>query len=188
MIGIFKLAATVALTCLSLLGPVQSSYAEEEVDWSFEMISKVRARAEAGSAMARALLARLHVCGEAELEFAKAREWWEQAAAQGDAGAQYNLGLMYYKGAWQESKGRDDAMAGELWEKATAQEHAGLAERNTAIHATRPLRFCLFVRSVHPVHFTVVLDPVCCLSVGARLPSEFQKTCSFTHESFLLCR
>ncbi|MBQ4491967.1 MAG: sel1 repeat family protein, partial [Deltaproteobacteria bacterium] len=31
-------------------------------------------------------------------DYAEARKWWEKAAAQGNAKAQYNLGVMYHEG------------------------------------------------------------------------------------------
>ena len=47
-----------------------------------------------------------------------ARNWYEKAAAQGDADAQYNLGVLYYNG---EGVPRDISKAREWFEKAAAQ-------------------------------------------------------------------
>ena len=51
-------------------------------------------------------------------DYAKAREWWEKAAAQGDVDAQYNLGFMYYDGR---GGVRNYAKAREWFEKVAAQ-------------------------------------------------------------------
>jgi hypothetical protein len=57
---------------------------------------------------------------------AKAREWLEKAAAQGDAKAQYNLGLMYYHG---QGVAKDLFKAREWYEQVAAQrENAENAE------------------------------------------------------------
>ena len=51
----------------------------------------------------------------------KAVEWYEKAAAQGNAGAQYNLGVSYYNG---QGVGKDEKKAVEWYEKAAAQSDA----------------------------------------------------------------
>ena len=59
-------------------------------------------------------------------DYAKAREWWEKAAAQGNADAQYNLGVVYENG-----KGvtKDLFKAREWYEQVAAQrENAENAE------------------------------------------------------------
>ena len=53
-------------------------------------------------------------------DLARAREWWEKAAAQGNAGAQCNLGLLYANGR---GVPQDLARAREWYEKAAAQGH-----------------------------------------------------------------
>ena len=51
-------------------------------------------------------------------DYSKAREWWEKAAAQGNAGAQSNLGVMYEYG---QGVAQNNAKAREWFEKATTQ-------------------------------------------------------------------
>jgi TPR repeat protein len=62
---------------------------------------------------------------------AEAVKWYSKAAEQGDANAQYNLGLMYNSG-----KGipRDDAESMKLWRKAAGQGLAAaqsILDKNT---------------------------------------------------------
>jgi TPR repeat protein len=52
---------------------------------------------------------------------AEAVLWWQKAAAQGHAGAQYNLGFMYHSG---QGVSRDDVKAAEWYQKAADQGHA----------------------------------------------------------------
>ena len=47
-----------------------------------------------------------------------ARNWYEKAAAQGDAKAQYNLGVLYGNG---QGVPKNNAKARAWWEKAAAQ-------------------------------------------------------------------
>jgi TPR repeat protein len=58
---------------------------------------------------------------------AKAREWLEEAAAKNNAGAMFNLGLLYHNG---QGVAQDDAKAREWLEKAAAK---GDAEAKTAL-------------------------------------------------------
>ena len=51
-------------------------------------------------------------------DYAKAKEWYEKAAAQGEVFAQYNLGEMYELG---KGVAQDYAKAREWYEKAAAQ-------------------------------------------------------------------
>jgi hypothetical protein len=51
-------------------------------------------------------------------DYATARHWWEQAAAQGNAWAQYRLGVLYQKGR---GAPQDDATAREWFEKSAVQ-------------------------------------------------------------------
>ena len=54
-------------------------------------------------------------------EYAKAVKWYKKAAEQGDADAQYNLGVAYYKG---ERVIKNHTKAFELFKKAAEQGHA----------------------------------------------------------------
>jgi TPR repeat protein len=47
--------------------------------------------------------------------------WYQKAAVQGDAGAQYNLGVMYIMG---QGVPQDEAKAVHWWIKAAEQGHA----------------------------------------------------------------
>jgi TPR repeat protein len=62
-------------------------------------------------------------------DYAKAKQLWEQAAAQGNAQAQYNLGLLYYNG---QGVPQDYTKAREWFEKAAAQ---GLAQAQQSLKA-----------------------------------------------------
>ena len=88
-------------------------------------VAEIKANAERGDATAQCVLAECYDDGECEgilQDYAKARQWYEKAAAQGYAEAQYNLGVMYNNG-----KGvRQDYVKARKWyEKAAAQ---GVAE------------------------------------------------------------
>jgi TPR repeat protein len=54
-------------------------------------------------------------------DYKKARQWWEQAAAQGVAQAQYNLGQLYANGR---AVPQDYVMARGWYEKAAAKGNA----------------------------------------------------------------
>ena len=54
-------------------------------------------------------------------DYAKTRQWWERAAAQGHAEAQNSLGLMYAQG---QVVPEDDVKARQWFEQAAAQGHA----------------------------------------------------------------
>jgi len=54
-------------------------------------------------------------------DYAKARQWYEQAAAQGNAAAQNNLGTLYFKG---EAVPQDYVLARHWYEKSAAQGNA----------------------------------------------------------------
>ena len=55
------------------------------------------------------------------MNYKKAIEWFEKAAEQGDADAQYNLGVMYYDGQGVDVNYKK---AFECYEKAAEQGHA----------------------------------------------------------------
>ena len=87
-------------------------------------VAKVKDGAERGDAFAQCILADCYDFADCEgipHDYTEARKWYEKAATQGKDTAQFNLGLMYYKG-----KGvpQDYAKALEWWEKAAAQGHA----------------------------------------------------------------
>ena len=67
----------------------------------------------------------------------KAFEWYEEAAKQGRADAQYNLGLMYERG---QGVDQDDSMAMRWYAKAAAQGHEQAQGRIAAILARRRRR------------------------------------------------
>ncbi len=89
------------------------------------LVAAMKADAERGNAMAQAGMGECHaisgLCEGVPQDFAKAREWWEKAAAQGNADAQHRLGLLYYEGY---GVRQDYARAQEWFEKAAAQGYA----------------------------------------------------------------
>ena len=56
-----------------------------------------------------------------EQDHEEAVKWYRKAADQGDADAQFNLGVMYYNG---EGVPEDDKEAVKWWRKAAEQGHA----------------------------------------------------------------
>ena len=87
-------------------------------------IARIKADAERGDASAQCALAECYDVANCEgitHDYAKACQWYEKAAAQGYAEAQYNLGNHYYNG-----KGvrQDYVKTRELWEKAAVQGDA----------------------------------------------------------------
>ena len=85
-------------------------------------ISNLKRKAEQGDADAQFNLGVLYYYGDGvPQDYAKARRWWEQAAAQGHAGATLNLGLMYVRG---QGVPQNDAKARQWWERAAAHGDA----------------------------------------------------------------
>ena len=70
-------------------------------------------------------------------DFAKAVHWWKKAAAQGDAKAQYNLGLCYDKGYGTE---KNPDIAAQYYEKAAVAGHA-MAQLNSGFYHARKKDF-----------------------------------------------
>ena len=65
------------------------------------VVAEAKSEAERGNARAQSALAACYAVLNYEgipHDYAKARKWYEKAAAQGIAEAQFNLGLMYAKG------------------------------------------------------------------------------------------
>jgi TPR repeat protein len=71
-------------------------------------------------------LGSLYVNGQLTRDYAKAREWYEKAAAQENAYAMGNLGLLYENG---QGVPQDYAKARELYEKAAAKNYAPARDR-----------------------------------------------------------
>ena len=55
-------------------------------------------------------------------DYEGAMKWYQKAAAQGYAQAEYNIGILYFYGVGVE---RDEAKAREWWEKAAERGHEG---------------------------------------------------------------
>ena len=96
----------------------------QAAEYDAAVVKGWKARAERGDASAQCLLAMcydLSNCEGIPHDYVKARKWYEKAAAQGDADAQFNLGVMYRQG-----KGvRQDYVKARKWyEKAAAQGDA----------------------------------------------------------------
>ncbi len=85
-------------------------------------VSIVRAEADSGKASSQCVMGECYgisgLCEGVPQNYTKAREWLEKAAAQGDAEAQYNLGIMYDNG---QGVRQNYAKAREWYEKAAAQ-------------------------------------------------------------------
>ena len=69
-----------------------------------------------------------------DVNYKKAVEWWEKAAEQGYAMAQYNLGTMYEVGL---GVGQSDSMAMRWYAKAAAQNDVDAQARINGILAKR---------------------------------------------------
>ncbi|MCR5257749.1 MAG: TIR domain-containing protein [Desulfovibrio sp.] len=95
--------------------------------WKLHMASRtdlpsLADRAESGDAEAQRALGGMYERGQGVgQDLAKAREWYEKAAAQGDAEAQHALGCMHSKGL---GAPKNSAKAFQWWEKAAVQGHA----------------------------------------------------------------
>ncbi len=64
-------------------------------------VARIKADAERGNAIGQGALAECYangICEGIPQDHPTARQWYEKAAAQGNAKAQFNLGVMYYKG------------------------------------------------------------------------------------------
>ena len=96
----------------------------QAAEYNAAFVAMVKADAERGDAGSQCALAECYDFGTCESipqDRSKARIWYEKAAAQGRAKAQFNLGIMYAKG---EGVPQDYAKAREWWEKAAAQGYA----------------------------------------------------------------
>ncbi len=108
--------------CVMVMMAVSSAKAAE---YDADHVAAWKARAEQGNALAQGALATCYGLGNCEgvpQDYAKARAWYEKAAAQGVAEAQHNLGILYDNG-W--GVRQDYARARAWYEKAAAQ---GVAE------------------------------------------------------------
>ena len=87
-------------------------------------VAIVKAGAERGDAFYQCVLAECHDFADCEgipHDYSKARIWYEKAATQGSAEAQFNLGNMYRNG---QGVRQDYVKSRKLWEKAAAQGYA----------------------------------------------------------------
>ncbi|MDL2306733.1 sel1 repeat family protein [Desulfovibrio sp. OttesenSCG-928-C06] len=107
----------------------QKLYDMREFEQSRKMVEDL---AEEGSSAAMFAMALMEARGNGNKEnkpdFAKARVWWEKAAAKGHVESMYNLGLVYYRGVQDGGDGSDSskqnfALAREWWTKAADQGH-----------------------------------------------------------------
>ena len=97
----------------------------QAVDIDAAGVAETKAKAERGDAFAQCVLAECYDgvdCEGIPHDYAKARQWYEKAATQGFAEAQFNLGAMYENG---HGVRQDYAKARQWYEKAAAQ---GVAE------------------------------------------------------------
>jgi len=83
-----------------------------------QSFDEMKAKAEKGDVEAQLWLGNFYV----GRDMFEAVSWWQAAAEQGSAVAQYNLGVAYKKGG---VLPQDDAKAEEWWRKAADGGHAG---------------------------------------------------------------
>ncbi len=108
-----------ALLACMMLGAVQPACADDSEPWfTPERIAKVKADAEAGDDVAQNLLGAMYSVRQ---NYVEARRWYEKAAAQGNALAQFSLGSVYAQGR---GVRQDWAEARRWYEKAAAQGYA----------------------------------------------------------------
>ena len=87
-------------------------------------VARIKADAERGITSAQGALAECYangICEGIPQDHPTACQWYEKAAAQGNAEAQFNLGLMYHEG---QGVRQDYAKARKWYEKAAAQGDA----------------------------------------------------------------
>lgn len=96
-----------------------------------EAAAIMRPLAEAGDGRAAFALGLMEARGNlGQPDYVKARSWWEKAAQSGQPEAEYNLGLVYYRGVQDGGDGRDPARSDfasaiKWWEKAAGHGHGG---------------------------------------------------------------
>jgi uncharacterized protein len=110
----------------NILGPalsiISSLQHQMDADTKNEAFALFQAGAEHGDVISMANLGRAYRDGVGVAQdYAKAREWFEKAAAKDNAGAMANLGVLYASGR---SVGQDYAKAREWYEKAAAKDNA----------------------------------------------------------------
>ncbi len=96
---------------------------QEDMPYAEKTWVQVQAKADSGSAKAQAILGWMYFAGIDGLpeDAAKAAEWFQKAAAQGNTFAQNMLGRMYYRG---EGVSKNIAKAVDWYQKAAAQGDA----------------------------------------------------------------
>jgi TPR repeat protein len=113
------------MLCAAAIAAAMALPAAEAAQVDAASVEKLKAGAERGDAAAQTALggcyAAFGLCAGVPRDPAKARLWFEKAAAQGDAEALYNLGVLHAKGR---GVPQDPARARALWEEAAAKGHA----------------------------------------------------------------
>lgn len=91
---------TAWLACaLAIAAPIAPALAEDTPNY-IEDMKRWQPKAEAGDAEAQFQLGQMYALGHGfKQNFNSALEWYEKAAAQGNAKARTALGLLYYYGA-----------------------------------------------------------------------------------------
>ena len=101
----------------------------QAAEFSAALVARIKANAERGDASAQCALGECYADGDCEgipQDYTKARQWYEKAAAQGDAYAQVHLGVMYRQG-----KGvRQDYVKARKWYEKAAKQGDASAQFN----------------------------------------------------------
>ena len=112
---------SVMIFLATLILPSAHAAASPPSDISIADLQTLHTQADQGEAKAQNNLGLLYYNARGvPQDYAKAREWFEKAAAQGYADAQYNLGVLYDFGL---GVPQNYAVAREWFEKAAAQQH-----------------------------------------------------------------
>ena len=124
------LSLAIVLCCVSLVAacakkpqhiPSPNDGARTGSGEILDSLETVQAKASAGDVNAQFELGAMYHDGQGVAkDFAKARQWFEKAAAQNDSRAQFNLGVMYYTG---EDVKQNYKKAQNWFEKAAAQNN-----------------------------------------------------------------
>ena len=122
---------------LAVLSPLLEAQASTRA----QELADLRARAEAGEAVAQTMLGRRYANGEGvRQDDAEAIVWLRRAAGQGFDPAQFSLGEMYQ---WGRGVTKNDAEAAAWYRKAAEQDHvdAQVNLGNMYFFAVKPLLF-----------------------------------------------
>ncbi|MES1929906.1 Sel1 domain-containing protein [Salinisphaera dokdonensis CL-ES53] len=123
--------AVIAITASTAFASVNNAFAQAPSDAeAAEVLKTAKPLADNGNANAQYNMGVLYDEGYGvEQDYAKARRWYEKAAAQNYAKAEHNLGIMYQSGHGVE---KDSALAAE-WFTRAAEHGESAAQNNLAV-------------------------------------------------------